>query len=79
MEGFIVQTLRDNFQYIGHVHTGGVPGRHELDDTQELNYRFIAQALAELNFTGFVTHEWTPTPGKNYIDGLKQALEVMRV
>jgi hydroxypyruvate isomerase len=79
MDGFIVQTLRDNFQYIGHIHTGGVPGRHELDDTQELNWHFIAQAIADLNYKGFVTHEWTPTPGRNYLDGLKQALDVMKV
>ena len=79
MEGFIVQTIRDNIQYIGHVHTGGVPGRHELDDRQELNYRFIAQALADLNYTGFVTHEWSPTVGRDYLDGLKQAIEIMRV
>ena len=79
MDGFIVQTMRDNIQYIGHIHTGSITGRHELDDTQELNWRFIAQAIADLNYKGFVTHEWTPTPGRNYLDGLKQAIEVMRV
>ncbi len=42
MEGDIIRTIRDNIQWIGHFHTGGNPGRHEIDDTQELNYRAIA-------------------------------------
>ena len=65
MEGNIVQTIRDNIQWIGHFHTGGVPGRHELDNTQELDYYFIAAAIANLNYQGYVTHEWTPAPGNN--------------
>ena len=48
MDGDIVRNIRDNFQWIGHFHTGGNPGRHEIDETQELNYRFIAQAIADL-------------------------------
>ena len=43
MEGDVIRTIRDNAQWIGHFHTGGVPGRHEIDDTQELNYRGIAE------------------------------------
>ena len=54
MDGDIVRTIRDNIQWIAHFHTGGNPGRHEIDETQELNYRFIMQAIAELDFTGFV-------------------------
>ena len=79
MEGYIVQTLRDNIQYIGHIHTGGVPGRHELDETQELNYRFIAQTIADLKFTGFVTHEWSPAPGNDPIASIKKVLAIMDV
>jgi hydroxypyruvate isomerase len=79
MEGYIVQTLRDNIQHIGHIHTGGVPGRHELDETQELNYRFIAQAIADLTFTGFVTHEWSPAPGNDPIASIKKVLAIMDV
>ena len=45
MEGDVIRTIRDNFQYIGHFHTGGVPDRHELDDTQELQWRTIAKAM----------------------------------
>jgi hydroxypyruvate isomerase len=79
MEGYIVQTLRDNIQYIGHIHTGGVPGRHELDETQELNYRFVAQTIADLKFAGFVTHEWSPAPGNDPIASINKVLAIMDV
>lgn len=78
-EGYIVQTMRDNIQYIGHIHTGGVPGRHELDETQELNYRFIAQAIADLKFSGFVTHEWSPAPGNDPVASIRKSLAIMDV
>jgi hydroxypyruvate isomerase len=61
MEGDVIRTIRENYQWIGHFHTAGVPGRHELDDRQELNYRAIALAIAELGFTGYVAHEYGPT------------------
>jgi hydroxypyruvate isomerase len=61
MEGDVIRTIRDNIQWIGHFHTGGVPGRHEIDGTQELNYHAIAKAIADLNFQGFVAHEFMPT------------------
>jgi hydroxypyruvate isomerase len=60
MEGDVIRTIRENIKYIGHFHTGGNPGRHEIDATQELNYRAIAQAIADLNFTGYFCHEFTP-------------------
>jgi hydroxypyruvate isomerase len=58
MEGDVIRTVRANASWIGHFHTGGVPGRHEIDDTQELNYRAIARAIADLGFPGFVAHEF---------------------
>lgn len=61
MEGDVIRTIRDNIQWIGHFHTGGVPGRHEIDGTQELNYHAIAKAIADLDFQGFVAHEFMPT------------------
>jgi hydroxypyruvate isomerase len=61
MEGDVVRTLRESKAWIGHVHTGGVPGRHEIDQTQELNYPAIARALADLGFSGFVAHEFMAT------------------
>ena len=63
MDGDIVRNIRDNFQWIAHFHTGGNPGRHDIDDTQELNYRFIAQAIADLGFTGFVSTSTAPPQG----------------
>jgi hydroxypyruvate isomerase len=79
MDGDIVRNIRDNFQWIGHFHTGGNPGRHELDDTQELNYHFIAQAIADLNYTGYVAHEYSPAQGRDPIESLKQAMAIMTV
>jgi len=61
MEGDIIRTIRDNIQYIAHFHTGGVPGRHELDDTQELQWRTVTKAIADLNFQGYMAHEFVPT------------------
>jgi hydroxypyruvate isomerase len=77
MDGDIVRTIRDNIQYIGHFHTGGNPGRHEIDDTQELNYRFVAQAIADLNFTGYVAHEYTPV--RDPLKSLDEAMQIFDV
>jgi hydroxypyruvate isomerase len=60
MEGDVIRTIRDNFQWLGHFHTGGVPGRHEIDGTQELNYHAVAKAIADLGFQGFIAHEFMP-------------------
>src|SRR2546429_8462566 len=62
MEGDIIRTIRDNKDWIAHFHAGGVPGRHELDGTQELNWRAVASAIADTGFAGFVAHEFVPTP-----------------
>ena len=61
MEGDVIRTIRDHIAAIGHFHTGGVPGRHEIDDTQELNYHAIARAIADSGFAGYVAHEFEPT------------------
>jgi hydroxypyruvate isomerase len=61
MEGDVIRTIRDNINWIGHFHTGGVPGRHEINDSQELNYHAIAAAIADLQFQGYVAHEFVPT------------------
>jgi len=79
MDGDIVRNIRDNFQWIAHFHTGGNPGRHDIDDTQELNYRFIMQAIADLGFTGFVSHEYSPAQGHDPIATLNKAMEICDV
>lgn len=60
MEGDIIRTIRDNIQWIGHFHTAGNPGRNDLDDTQELNYRGICRAIGETPYDLFVGHEFRP-------------------
>lgn len=60
MEGDIIRTIRDNKDYIGHYHTGGNPGRNEIDDTQELCYPAIMKAIAGTGFKGYVAHEFVP-------------------
>jgi hydroxypyruvate isomerase len=77
MEGDIIRTIRENIQYIAHFHTGGVPGRHELDDTQELQWRTVAKAIAELNFQGYMAHEFLPT--RDPMTSLRQAVELCTV
>ncbi|HXK07071.1 MAG TPA: TIM barrel protein [Verrucomicrobiae bacterium] len=76
MDGDIVRNIRDHFQWIGHFHTGGNPGRHEIDETQELNYRFVAQAIADLGYTGYIGHEYSPAQGRDPLASLKQAMEI---
>ncbi|MFH1743652.1 MAG: TIM barrel protein [bacterium] len=80
MEGDIVRTIRDNIQYIAHFHTGGNPGRKDLDDTQELNYVPIMNAIAELTeqgrFSGYVAHEFVPKSG---MDSLRAAVDLCDV
>jgi hydroxypyruvate isomerase len=77
MEGDVIRTIRQNIQYIAHFHTGGVPGRHELDDSQELQWRTIATAIADLNFQGFFAHEFVPT--KDPMESLRQAVRLCTV
>jgi hydroxypyruvate isomerase len=60
MEGDIINTIRQNKDYIGHYHTGGNPGRNEIDDTQELYYPAIMKAIADTGYKGYVAHEFVP-------------------
>ena len=77
--GDVTRNFRDYFDYICHVHVAGVPSRQEIDDTQELNFRFIANAIASSGFTGFVAHEWRPAPGRDPIKSLEQCFAIMNV
>jgi hydroxypyruvate isomerase len=60
MEGDVIATIRANHEYFAHYHTGGVPGRAEIDDTQELNYPAIMRAIVETGFQGYVAQEFVP-------------------
>jgi hydroxypyruvate isomerase len=77
MEGDVIRTIRQNHQYIAHYHTGGVPGRHELDDTQELNWHPVMAAIADTGFTGFVAHEFVPT--RDPLTSLREAVQICTV
>ncbi len=77
MEGDIIRTIRNNIQYIAHFHTAGNPGRNEFDDSQELNYVGIMRAIADLNFTGYVAHEYGPR--RDAIPSLKEMMRICDV
>jgi len=79
MEGDVCANIREYFPLIAHFHTAGVPGRHEIDETQELNYRFVAQTIADLGFSGYVAHEYRPTPGRDPLESLRRTVEIMDV
>ena len=61
MEGDLIETISTNIQWIGHFHTGGVPGRHELNGTQEIQWDAVMRAIADSGFRGYVAHEFIPT------------------
>ena len=77
MEGDVIQTIRDDREYIGHFHTGGVPGRHELDGTQELNWAAICTAIVETGFRGYLAHEFVPT--RDPLASLREAVALCDV
>lgn len=78
MEGDVIATIRKHQKYIGHYHTGGVPGRNEIDETQELYYPAIMQAIVDTGFKGFVAQEFIPKrPDK--LASLKQGVEICDV
>ena len=77
MEGDVIRTIRDNHQYIAHYHTAGVPGRHEIDASQELNYAAIMRAIADTGFKGFVAQEFIPV--RDPRTSLAEALRICRV
>jgi len=77
MEGDVIRTITDNIAHIGHFHTAGNPGRRDLDDEQELNYRAICRAIAATGFDGYLAHEFTPKNDR--LRGLKAAFELCNV
>jgi hydroxypyruvate isomerase len=78
MEGNIIETIRKYHPYIGHYHTGGVPGRNELDETQELYYPAIMKAIVETGYKGYVGQEFVPT-WENKLDALRKCIEICDV
>lgn len=77
-EGDVIRTIRNNAAYIGHYHTAGVPGRHEIDESQELYYPAIMKAIVETGFKGFVAQEFIPV-AKDKLSSLKKAIEICNI
>jgi hydroxypyruvate isomerase len=77
MEGDLVRTIQKNIDSIGHFHTGGVPGRHELDGSQEVQWDGVMRGIAATNFHGFVAHEFVPT--RDPLTSLREAADLCDV
>ncbi|QNI36560.1 TIM barrel protein [Edaphobacter albus] len=77
MEGDLIATIRENIDVLGHFHTGGVPGRNEIDDTQEIYYPALMKALVDLKFSGYVAHEFVPK--RDPLTSLRQAVDLCDV
>jgi hydroxypyruvate isomerase len=77
-EGDVIRTIRDNHEYFGHYHTGGVPGRHEIDETQELFYPAIMRAIVATGYKGYVAQEFMPA-ADDKAASLRKAIEICDV
>lgn len=77
MEGDLIRTIQQNIQWFGHFHTGGVPGRHELDDTQEVQWDGVMRGILATGFNGYVAHEFLPT--RDPFTSLRQAVDLCDV
>ena len=77
MEGDLIRTIQKNHEYIAHFHTGGVPGRHELDGTQEVNWAAVCSAIAATGFKGYIAHEFVPT--RDPLTSLREAVALCDV
>ncbi len=78
MEGNVIQTIRDHYQYFGHYHTAGVPGRNEIDETQELYYPAIIRAIIETGFQDYLAQEFIPK-GTDKLAALRKGVEICDV
>jgi hydroxypyruvate isomerase len=78
MDGDVIATINKNIKYISHFHTGGVPGRHEIDETQELYYPAIMQAIVKTGFKGYVAQEFIPAK-KDKLASLSAAVKICDV
>lgn len=78
MEGDVIRTIRENHRYIAHYHTGGCPGRHEIDGSQELHYPAIMRTILETGYDGYVGQEFIPTSA-DPIASLKNAITICSV
>ena len=79
MEGDLIATITANSKWLGHFHTGGVPHRHELNDTQEVNWAGVMRGIADTGYKGYVAHEFVPLPTNDPLTSLRQAVDLCDV
>jgi hydroxypyruvate isomerase len=80
MDGDVVERIKASHKWIAHFHVAGVPSRNEIDATQELNYRYVAETIAALpGWTGYVSHEWRPAPGRDALSSIAASMDILDV
>ncbi len=77
MEGDLIATIQENIKWLGHFHTGGVPGRHELDNTQEVQWDGVMRGILATGYTGYVAHEFVPS--RDPLTSLREAVDLCDV
>jgi len=77
MEGDLIATIKENIKWLGHFHTGGVPGRHELDNTQEVEWAAVMRGILSTGYTGYVAHEFVPL--RDPLTSLREAVQICDV
>jgi hydroxypyruvate isomerase len=79
MDGDVIRHIQENFPWIDHFHAAGIPNRHLIDDTQELNYHLVAKTIADLGYNGYIALEYRPAEGHDPIADLEQAFRILTV
>jgi hydroxypyruvate isomerase len=79
MDGDLARYIQTTQRWIAHFHVAGVPTRNEIDYTQEINHRYIAEVIADLDYDGYVSHEWRPAPGRDPLRSIAEAIDIMDV
>ncbi len=77
MDGDITYRLKRDIKHIAHIHVAGVPQRKLIDERQEVNFRMVAQTIADLGFAGYVCHEWRLAPGEDPVTSIAKAVAIM--
>ena len=79
MDGDLASHISESIDWIAHFHVAGVPTRNEIDNNQEINYRYLAEVIASLDYQGYVSHEWRPSAGKDPLNAIETAMNIMDV
>ncbi len=79
MDGDLARHIRESIQWIAHFHVAGVPTRNEINSTQEINYQYLAEVIAELDYDGYVSHEWRPSAGRDPLEAIAESMDILDV